>query len=488
MKEILKKTGTIAKDLISSLNRDPVRYGGYAAILTVGMALLLVLVNILVQQLDLKFDLTEEKLFSLSEESVNFLKGLDEDITIIALYEEGKAPRVVQEVLTLYEKASPRVHVEFMDLEKNPQLATEYEKEGERLQQGSIIVKGERTYRIIRSYDLYDINYNSPQGPEITGFSAEKRITAAIHAVTTGASPVLYELVGHREERLARYAMNDFLERENLTSKELNLLQAGEVPEDAAMVLILAPKEDLTPGEAEVLNTYLAEGGRLFVAADVQAGELPVLNELLSRYGARFDYGFVIEQDKQHHTGNPYQVVPNVEYHDITKTITQNKEALILQWTQAVKEEEIKRRNVNVTALLTSSGSSFLRKDLEREDLQRGEGDVPGPHTLAAAIEERLDDRGEKKTRIVLVGAGTLLENLYPFNAQIPGNLDFFMGGVLWCIERKDMLSIPSKSLLNLPLSLTATQVLVYSVVVVAVIPLAFFITGTIIWLRRRHL
>lgn len=481
MKEILKKIGTIAKNLISSLNRDPVKYGGYAAILTVGMALLLVLVNILVQQLDLKFDLTEEKLFSLSEESVNFLKGLDEDITIIALYEEGKAPREVQEMLTLYEKASPRVHVEFMDLEKNPQLATEYEKEGERLQQGSIIVKGERAYRIIKSYDdLYDVNY--------TGFAAEKRITAAIHAVTTGASPVIYELVGHGEQRLARYGMSDFLERENLTSKELNLIKEGKVPDDAAMVLILAPTQDLTPGEAEILNTYLSEGGRLFVAADVRAGELPVLNELLSRYGAQFDYGFVIEQNRKYHKGNPYQVIPTVEYHDITKLVTQNKEALILQWTQAVKEEEIKRRNVNVMPLLTSSDRSFLRKDLEREDIQRGEGDIPGPHTLAAAIEERLDDRGEKKTRIVLVGAGTLLENLYPFNAQIPGNLDFFMGGVLWCIERKDMLSIPSKSLLNLPLSLTATQVLVYSVVVVAVIPLAFFITGTIIWLRRRHL
>ena len=50
-----------------------------------------------------------------------------------------------------------------------------------------------------------------------------------------------------------------------------------------------------------------------------------MLNDLLSRYGARFDYGFVIEQDRERHTGNPYQVVPNVEYHDITKTITQTK-------------------------------------------------------------------------------------------------------------------------------------------------------------------
>ncbi len=72
--------------------------------------------------------------------------------------------------------------------------------------------------------------------------------------------------------------------------------------------------------------------------------------------------------------------------------------------------------------------------------------------------------------------------------AQVPGNGDFFMNSLDWLRGQKQSISIRPKDLLQMRLSLTNLQALLFSGLVVIVMPLLVLGTGFFVWMRRRHL
>lgn len=485
MKPITKIKDSI-KTGIQSLSKDTVKYGGYAAIVTIGLAVVLLLLNIAITSLDIKFDLTEKKLYTLSDATLKLIKELKDDITITAIYKEGEEPESIKEILNQYDKNSPHISVRFVDLDKNPGIISEYKDLDKKIENGSIIIESKKSKKILSSYDLYEISY-SQQGPKVTGLAAEKRITTSIYTVAGGKSPVVYQLEGHQETALSRYKIGELLGRENITLKTLNFIKDPTVPADAKTIIIYGIQRDVSPGEAELLKQYLDRGGDLIVVKGITAEQTPNLDKVLSSYGIRFDYGLVGEPSSKHNMGNPFQIIPTIEDHDISKKVKENKDTMVLQWSMAIKEESIKRKTIKITPLLTTTKDSFMTKNFDKENNKATMSkDEMGPFNLAVAVEES-QDNGET-TRIVAIAADSLMEALYPFNAQIPGNTDFFIGSVLWTTDRKDSISVGSKSLLTLPLSIDGRMQIIYAILFVIILPLVFFITSLVVWLRRKNL
>jgi ABC-2 type transport system permease protein len=112
----------IIQTLMESLKTRKFRFGGYAAVLTIALAAGLVLVNLIVQQLPVQFDLTKSGLFSLTEQTDQVLKNLKSDVKVLVLNEPGKEPATYKEVLDKYARQSSRFKYEVIDPEKNPGL------------------------------------------------------------------------------------------------------------------------------------------------------------------------------------------------------------------------------------------------------------------------------------------------------------------------------------------------------------------------------
>ena len=110
----------------------------------------------------------------------------------------------------------------------------------------------------------------------------------------------------------------------------------------------------------------------------------------------------------------------------------------------------------------------------------------PGPLFLGAAvIDPSWVENNEMQTRIVAIGAGTLLFlGVQGFDA----NLDLFMNSLTWLEDRPETISLRSKSLYLLPLRISLGQLVIFGVLFILIIPMAFFIAGLVIWLKRRHL
>ena len=75
------------------LNRRRFKYGSLATIITVGFIVAVVLLNVvctlLLERYPLSIDLTSDNRFKLTDESVEFVKSIDEDVTILVLADES---------------------------------------------------------------------------------------------------------------------------------------------------------------------------------------------------------------------------------------------------------------------------------------------------------------------------------------------------------------------------------------------------------------
>ncbi|WP_207207983.1 GldG family protein [Xylanivirga thermophila] len=469
--------------ILESFKDKKFKYGGYATLMTAVVLAILIVVNLLVDQIPWKLDLTQNKLYSISEDTYKILDNLDQDIRIIGLYEAGKENKEVDEILKKYEARTKKVSVEYVDPVKNPTFAKQYDKEGNGLSTGSLIVISGNKFKVISPFDLYDYNYQTYRAESI---AVEQRVTSAISYVTSEKNPVVYTLQGHDETALSVELKKRF-ENENYEVKELNLLTEDKIPEDIDLLMVISPKRDISEEEDKKIREYLTNQGRAVFLFDVLRDELTNFQSLLKSYGVAIQPSIIVEGDRNHHAGNPVWLVPNMESHDIISPLKSKDMMVIMPGAQGIETLDKKKRSIEVEPLLTTSSNSWGKKNLDAKTVDKETGDFEGPFDLAVAVTDKTyEDNKEKTTKIVVVGNATFTDG--QFSAQVPGNGELLLNSLSWLQDKKDMISIRSKSLEYTRLNITGMQSLVWSGIVVIVIPVVIFLAGLMVWLRRRHL
>src|SRR5699024_4639317 len=117
------------------------------------MIVILIVVNLVVDQIPLKWDLTANKMYSISDQTNQLLDNLEEEIDIIALYDVGQGNPSVDEILNRYTRYSKNINIQHIDPVQNPGLMKEFDKEGEGVGQGSLIVTNGDKTKVISQYD-----------------------------------------------------------------------------------------------------------------------------------------------------------------------------------------------------------------------------------------------------------------------------------------------------------------------------------------------
>jgi len=469
-----------------SFKTRQVKYGGYAALITLAVIAGLIFLNLMVEQLSPQIDLTYSGLFSLSEETIQVLGNINTPVKFYGLWRPGEEDRNVMDVVNLYLSKNRNITLELVDPDRNPGFVMRYDRERRGISRGSLIVEGDKGFRVIAPSDMYDFSQNQQGGSYITGVSAERRITSALLFAGTGETPVVYELTGHSEIPLAAYGLQETLERENYSLNSLNLL-LSDVPQDASGIIINSPTRDISRDEADKLLDYLDSGGRLMIMTDYNIGELTNLNVVLASYGLEFNYGIVIETDPYYVAIDPRTEWPDLADHDITRPLMdKSRTPVVFIEAMSLSQLETKRRSVEITPLMTTSSGAFLRTDLFESSPTRVQSDIPGPLMIGAAVMDPSWIQGnEPQARIVALGGGALLSlAVQGFDA----NRDLFMNSLTWLQDRPENITVRSKSLYLLPLRMNLAQVIVFGALFIFVFPMAFFIAGFVTWLKRRHL
>lgn len=468
-------------------NKKNLSHGSYSILLTVIVVAAAVIVNLIAGQLPsgiTQVDFSTSKLYTLTDITRDFLNQMTDEVTLYYICEGGEEDDTVRKLLDRYEDASSEVFVQQIDPALYPGFTQQYTEDA--LENNSVIaVCGSRS-KVIPAGEMYAVGYNYQTNSYVKGgFDGEGRVTSAIDYVTSEDIPVLYAISCNGEAALGSSFM-DAVTKNNIDVQELNLLSAGEIPEDASAILINAPTQDYSSQEAEAVIDYLEGGGKAIILSNYSETEMPNFDSILSNYGVRRDAGIILEGDSGYYITYQYCLIPTVNYSEITADMTENT-YLLLPMSQSIRATDTYRDSISMRSLLTTSAASYRKADvINMTTSEMEKEDEAGPFNIGMLIQEDIDNDDEQETEIAYFSSGYLMDedynqNVSGGNARLIGNTAAYL-----CGGEEASLAVPVKNLTVPYLTLTAFTANFWTVVCVFVLPAAFVLIGLVTWLKRR--
>lgn len=387
------------------------------------------------------------------------------------------------ELLRRYAALSDRVTVEALDPVVYPKRLEKYQSTS--LAENSVIVESGERFSVVGYSEIYVYDYSSYYytGSYDVSFDGEGAITGAIDYVTSDDLPVLYALTGHGEKELDAW-LSEAVAKENIELKDLSLLSLEAVPEDADSLLICAPTTDLSSEEADKVLAYMESGGKLVLVTDYSDKAMPNLARITENYGVAAQDGIVVEQDMNYCLrGYTHYLLPEIESHEITDPLTEGRLYALMPLAHGIRRLDAYRSSLTVTDLLTTTDSAYSKLDpYNATTLEKEDGDVEGPFSVAVAVSETVD-AGE--TRLVWFSTSQFLDQ--SVNQMVSGgNEDLFLNALNWMCERENNISIRAKSLSASYLTIPSGEASLISTIITVILPLLVLSVGIVVCVRRR--
>ncbi len=477
------------------------RVGSYSMAATAIVLALVIGINILVGSLPTsltQIDTTAGQLYELSEQTELLAEGLEDEITIYWIVPVGSEDVNVEHLLERYDSLSSRINVVKKDPDLYPTFVRQYDLES--VTANSVIVEQGERFRYVDNSEIYLYDYTNYyyDGTYEVSFAGESAITSAIDYVTSEDLPVLYILTGHGEATLSSN-FQSAVEKENIETRELNLLSETLVPADADCVLIYAPASDISAEEKDVLLQYMQSGGKLLLITNPpEAESLTNLDALMAEYGVQAEPGILVEGDSNYYAWDvPYYLLPELESHGITSSLIEGGYYTLLPIAQGLTVSEELRDTLTVTELLVTTDSAYSKLDgYMMETYEMEEGDIEGSFALAVAITEDVevvDSESESEeadslqTGIVWISSMGIADD--DCNEQISGgNMDFFLNSINWlCEQEESSLAIHAKSLSYEYLTLDSSTSSKLCILMIGVIPVIYLAVGIRVKVRRKR-
>jgi ABC-type uncharacterized transport system involved in gliding motility auxiliary subunit len=441
-------------------------FGFFTAISALLVVLLLTVANWAAWKRPRAWDLTKNRIYTLSEDTQKTLAGLRDDVEAVAFYGQAEGSYAeAQELLRRYADRSPHFKYRMVDPWRSP----------EEVKRFAITDGGPR---IVLRRGGAEARAREP---------SEQALTSALVQVTRSGKRKVYFTEGHgepapRDAGKAGYAAAvKALENEGYQVGTVSLLDKAEVPADASAVLVAAPRKAFLEPEVKALRDYAARGGRLglYLEPEVNAG----LDALLQDFGVEADEDMVVDPNPVSRLFGGTAVTPVVRpsaAHPITKDLAQT--GVLLSTARSLVALRDAKSTPSPIALTgdTAWGETDV-KSLYGKGARRDEGEKGGPLPVAMAAERTFP--GGKAARAVVVGDGDFFANGYQ---DLLGNLDFFMNGVNWLAEQEDRLTIRPRAREASRLFLSEAQATALKVVTIDLVPLALLGLGLAVWLVRR--
>jgi hypothetical protein len=434
--------------------------------------ILTVAVNFLAVRTQKTFDLTEEKLHTLSDQTILALKDLDQELEFL-IFTKGKLAGDSQTNLKgsfqLYLDASSKVKVRFLDAHIEPELAKRYLKPTDQV---AMVVKyGER-----------HINIDGNQ-------LGEEQITSAILKVKQTASKSVYFLTGHGERDIDSEAgegaksLADALRGDGFQVNKLNLLAGDKMPDASQVLIILGPKSPMLDQEKELLKSFIEQGGRLLVAAD--PGEGHNIATFTKTFGIEFRNNFIVNQFQGFGGQNQFAAL-GLELdpgHEITKKLSGGDNITLFPFASELQKDLGADTAIQIVELVKSFPQAFVLNDPRKAEKDPVRKSFPIALAATGKWEKKDGDKTQSFAAVVF-GDSDFVINQYWGQGE---NKNLILNSVAFLAQEAALVSIRPKTPKATPLSLSnyARYALYISLVV---LPLLLIVTSGVVWFRRRGL
>jgi ABC-type uncharacterized transport system involved in gliding motility auxiliary subunit len=314
----------------------------------------------------------------------------------------------------------------------------------------------------------------------LTDYNEQAFANALMRLMRTGER-LVFALDGHGERRLNGIANHDLgefgkqLASKGFQTNALNLAIAQEVPANASLLLIASPQVDLQPLEVQKIRQYVERGGNLLWLIDPEP--LRGLQPVSEMLGIVLGPGTVVDPDAARINASPaIAIAASYGRHAITENFQLNT---VFPFARRIGLHE--EGGWRATRLVEVAPRGWIEMGKLDDKITFDKArDLPGPVTIAVALERRINDRSQ---RVVVVGTGNFIANTYLGNG---GNLDLGVNMVNWLSGDDALIAIQPRPTLDSGLALErgAQYLILFGFLIL--LPLAFTAAGVVIWWRRR--
>ena len=437
--------------------------GTNTTILSVAVIAILVIVNFVGFRHHKRFDLTTEKLYTLSDQTRQVVGGLQKDVTIVRF---DKSPNAaLDDQMAEYTSLSHHLKFQNIDPQQKPEVAQQY---GATRMGDVILASGPRKEHLE------------------TGATSEEDITGAIIKVTQDKVKTVCFVTGHGEKSLTDDGEDGYshldagLKKENYVTRTLNLVSENGVASDCSVVVIAGPTQQFFPQEAEMLNQYLAGSGKGLILVDPQTD--PKLGEIFQAWNTNVGDNVVIDSSGVGSllgAGPAIPLVTTFGESPITKNFARSMTFFPLARTVSIADKS--KTDPQIVELLKTSPQSFTVPNLKQgQNKLTFNPDTAGPLSLGVAASRKAEG-GE--ARVVVIGNSTFAANPY---VGLQKNGDLFYNTIDWLAQDENLISIRPKSQTNRRVTLTQGQSSALTWLDLIILPGIVIFSGVYIWWKRR--
>jgi ABC-type uncharacterized transport system involved in gliding motility auxiliary subunit len=410
-------------------------------------------------------DWTASGRHTLSAASSELLQKLEGPVTLTSFSRgddlSGLRKRT-RELVSRYRRIKPDITLNYVDPDQHPEQVREL----------SITLDGElRVEYAGRSENLKSIG--------------EQALTNALQRLLRSGERRVMFLSGHGERRIDGQANHDLGEwgkqmgQKGFRLESLNLGVSPAIPADTAVLVIASPQVALLPGEVEIVQQYVRNGGNLLWLND--PGETNGLKPLAEQLGLHFQPGTLVDPTgRMLGINNPtFIVVAEYPSHPVTEELTT---LTLFPGAQALMAENGPWQS---TPLLRSLARSWSETGPMEGSVAFDQGeDQQGPLTIGLLLSR---NTGEEETgrnqRIAVIGDGDFLANSFLGNGA---NHELGSRLLNWLSNDDSFLSIPPRAAPDTQLELTPTLSLLIGFGFLVVLPGLLLGSGITIWWKRR--
>ncbi|MBS4763659.1 MAG: Gldg family protein [Brachyspira sp.] len=412
----------------------------------------------------LRFDLTQNKSYTVSQQTMDILSRIDNPLSIVVLRSPSSDPTSsdwrADLLLEQYKRINKHIIVEYINPIEKPSAKSKYQM----TQVGEIVF----TYGQNKQVRIYrkDLTSQSKVTSEPL-FVGEEKFTQAIYTLLEQESSVIYFTVGHGERQLQDRGgeglsfVKTYLENENYKVRELNI----------------------TGGKLLVLYDSFMDRSAFNSNLDI----------FLREWGFYTRNDYIIDASSS--VVIPVNIVPQYTSHPITQTLKEGNVFACLVVARSVLSGDNKHKGV-FENIITTTPQGYAKREATF-DLSRArfnpQTDIAGPVPLGISGSYEIEGR-ENPARIIVFGDSTFSLNAYinPEQGQsvdiaFAGNKDLFMNTVAYLLEARQKITIRPKEASVKNLTLTTTQTNFIRYVAQIGLPCLFGILGILIWFFRRR-
>jgi len=447
------------------------KYVAYAATYIIIVLAAVVVVNVLANRFNKSYDATSNKRYSLSDQTAKIVKGLKQNATI-TYFQQSTRFRDGKDLLDQYANLSPKVKVEYVDPDKNPQAARE---------------AGIRNFGTA----VVQIGTKKEEAKSMT----EEGVTGAFIRDLKSTTRTVCFVSGSGEHQiddsdrggLSRF--KDLLAKDNYETRTISLLQTAEVPTDCTTLVVAGPTRNYEQPEVDAIKKYVESGGRalLMFDAPLKAGRSEIadndaLASVLQTWGVSLNKDLILDLNPLGQIvglGPQVALVTSYESQPIVSEMKGTATGFPLSRSLEVKSGD----KTSVQKLFDSSTTSLATTNLSSAAVNVNDPkNKKGPLTIAAAGTYNTG-KENAQGRFVVVGSSSWVSNGF---INFNGNNDLALNAVNWLSSDEDLISIRPKEREDRRITMTRSQLSWVRATSQFLLPAIVVVVGVGVWWKRR--